>query len=293
MRLQTFTPERARAVERRASLLCFVYLLATLPALVWPGVAGRSWPLTALHLVGLAWLGWSVRAPEGPGPVVTFLADWAPLALVPFFYAEIPHIAPFAGYHDATIQRLEADLFSFQPAHLLAGDAPWLWLSELLHGAYFSYYALIFVPPALLWFRGRRDEFGRTALAVMGAFVACYVAFILFPVEGPRYAWSAPPGAPDGPIRRLVLALLAGGSARGTAFPSSHAAVAVASSCAALRFQRRVGVVVSVLTVLLLVGAVYGGFHYAVDMLAGTAVGLGVAVVVLRRVTVQEVQPLL
>jgi undecaprenyl-diphosphatase len=80
----------------------------------------------------------------------------------------------------------------------------------------------------------------------------------------------------------LVLAVLVSGSSRGAAFPSSHAAVSVAASVAALRFQPKVGAVVAFVTALLLVGAVYGGFHYGVDMIAGAVVGLGVALAAVR-----------
>jgi membrane-associated phospholipid phosphatase len=71
--------------------------------------------------------------------------------------------------------------------------------------------------------------------------------------------------------------ILERGSSRGAAFPSSHAAVAVAQSVVLLRLWPRLGAVVSVLTALLLVGAVHGGFHYGVDMIAGTLLGAGVA----------------
>jgi membrane-associated phospholipid phosphatase len=43
------------------------------------------------------------------------------------------------------------------------------------------------------------------------------------------------------------------------------------------------GVVVAATAALLIVGAVYGGFHYAVDVLAGAFVGIVVAVGVIAR----------
>jgi membrane-associated phospholipid phosphatase len=73
-----------------------------------------------------------------------------------------------------------------------------------------------------------------------------------------------------------VLWLLEAGSARGTAFPSSHVAVAVVQSAFALKYQRRVGWVATVATILIGCGAVYGGFHYATDVIAGAALGLAV-----------------
>lgn len=275
-------PNDRSASVRGAALVVFVYLLATLPVLVGLGAAPFRAGWLVAHLVAIAATGWAVRSRRAG-----LLADWLPLGLTPFFYAELPTLMAAVGggstvYHDATVQRWEQALFGAQPSHALAGALPWLWLSETLHFGYFAYYALIFGPPLVLYLRGRRDEFAATALAVMGTFVACYVAFILFPVEGPRYAWPAPPGIPDGPVRRLVLSILVSGSSRGAAFPSSHAAVSVAASVAALRFQPRIGILVALCTALLLVGAVYGGFHYGIDMIAGALVGLGVALAAVR-----------
>ena len=269
-------------MRRDAALVVFIYLLATLPALVGLGAAPFRPGWLVAHVVAIAAAGWAARTRR-----VNLAADWLPLALTPFFYAELPALMAAVGggttvYHDARVQGWEQALFGAQPSHVLAGALPWLWLSESLHLGYFAYYGLIFGPPLLLYFRGRRAEYGATALAIMGTFVACYVAFILFPVEGPRYAWAAPPGIPDGPVRRLVLAILMSGSSRGAAFPSSHAAVSVAASVAALRFQPKVGAVVALVTALLLVGAVYGGFHYGVDMVAGAVVGAGIAVAAVR-----------
>jgi membrane-associated phospholipid phosphatase len=66
------------------------------------------------------------------------------------------------------------------------------------------------------------------------------------------------------------------------AFPSSHGAIMTAQSILAVVFQRRVGVVVSVATAALAVGAVYGGFHYGADVLVGGCVGALAAWAALR-----------
>jgi membrane-associated phospholipid phosphatase len=104
--------------------------------------------------------------------------------------------------------------------------------------------------------------------------IISFAAFSVFPVEGPRFAWGAPPGVPSGPIRALTLLVPEHGSARGTAFPSSHVAIALAQTLSSLRWRRSLGVEVAITTVLLATGAVYGGFHYASDVLAGVLVGV-------------------
>ena len=264
------------SAARPAAIVTLAYLLVTLP-LFWRGEwTPRHGAFLVAHAAAVAGLWWSIR----PGARTNPLADWLPLALVPLLYAELPHLMGFAVYRDAIVQTSEAAVFGTQPARTLAGAAPSVALSELLHLGYLLYYPIVYVPPLTIYLAGRTEAYGRTLLTVMLTYTLCFVVFVFFPVEGPRYAWGAPAGVPGGPIRALTLAVLEGGSSRGTAFPSSHAAVAVAQAVVALRYQPRVGVVVAVASVFLMVGAVYGGFHYAVDILAGAGLGIVVALAV-------------
>jgi membrane-associated phospholipid phosphatase len=209
--------------------------------------------------------------------------DWLPLLALPLLYGAIPRTAIPAGPFDGAIQELDRLVFRTDPARTLAAVAPWRPLSELLHASYLSYYAIIYVPPLIMYLRGDRDAFGRTVHVFALAMSVCFAAFCVFPVDGPRDLWSAPPGVPDGVTRRIVLAILEGGSSRGTAFPSSHQAIATTMSLSSIVWNRPVGSVVLGLTLLLGCGAVYGGFHYASDMIVGAGVALGIWVWTSRR----------
>lgn len=204
--------------------------------------------------------------------------SWLPLMLVPLLYAELPLLNQWAGpgYHDAVVQGWDRALFGFEPATGWAARMPYRPWSEVLHLAYLSYFALIYLPQIPLQVRGRAHAFHTQVLGVILAFVVCYLCFIAWPVQGPRYL-GAPAGVPDGPIRRLTLAVLERGSSRGAAFPSSHVAVAAAQAFMAVRYQRPWGWGVALLATLLAAGAVYGGFHYGVDALLGAATGLAAA----------------
>jgi membrane-associated phospholipid phosphatase len=149
-----------------------------------------------------------------------------------------------------------------------------------LHLGYLAYYPAIFAPPLLLYVRRERRGFAETVLALTVIYTLCWVLFVLMPVEGPRYLWGAPAGVPDGSVRRLAVQVLSAGSSRGAAFPSSHMAVMVGQTAMALRWQPKVGWVLLVMSVLVGVGAVYGGFHYATDMLVGAAFGVVCAMAV-------------
>ena len=253
-----------------------VYLAVSAPPAAIAFAAGRpSRAILVLHLFALI-----IVAVLLYRPLAGLITDWLPLASIPFLYAELPRLA-LTGLNDSSVQRWELSTFDTSPARALAGRWSAPLVSELLHAAYVSYYAIIYVPPVVLYLRGRRESFYSTVAGLMTVFAFCYLIFIVFPVAGPRYLWPPPPGVFDGPVRRFVLNVLAAGSAKGTAFPSSHVAVATVQSILAFRWSARAGVALSVLTTGLALGAVYGGFHYGVDVLAGAGVGLVIGITLL------------
>jgi membrane-associated phospholipid phosphatase len=86
-------------------------------------------------------------------------------------------------------------------------------------------------------------------------------------------------------MRSITLALLEAGSSKGSAFPSSHVAVSVTQTILAWHyFGARRGAVVAMVAAGLAAGAVYGGFHYAVDVIAGAVLGAGIAAAGLRMI---------
>jgi membrane-associated phospholipid phosphatase len=108
----------------------------------------------------------------------------------------------------------------------------------------------------------------------MVTFIVCYVGFMVFPVSGPYYEFARPAGQfVANPMARLVYATLAQGSSYGAAFPSSHVAAAVAATLAGFAGSRRLGVLLTVPTLLLAIGVVYCQMHYAIDAVVGAAIG--------------------
>lgn len=247
-----------------------------------------TWPILAaahLALFGLAiqvarirpWL-------DRPGTRrrIRVLADWYPLLVIPLLYSELDALntAVWGGrYFDYLILAAEERLFGGQPSATLARSAPWLPLSEALHAAYLSYYPIIYLPPLVLYLRGDREAYRAMLLPLITAFLLHYLVFVYFPVQGPRYIFPAPGGSiAGGPMYGLAHSILDAGSSRGAAFPSSHIAIAAVQTVAAFRFLPRAAPFILVATVGIGVGAVYGGFHYATDMIAGALAGLAVAI---------------
>lgn len=213
-------------------------------------------------------------------PVLAFLRDWYPiLAFVPL-YGELGALTRIftTTPGDALVATWEGALFGGQPSQSWHALFPWPALSEYLHFAYFYYY---FVPTTLaltLWVRGDGARFSRALTATLGAFLACCLIYLVFPVVGPFHHFGHAPAASWGGVfAPLVHGIVERGSSLGTAFPSSHTAVAVAVWLSAWTLCRPVFWVLAAIVPALALGTVYGGFHYALDTVAGAALGAAVA----------------
>ncbi|MGH7460498.1 MAG: phosphatase PAP2 family protein, partial [Longimicrobiales bacterium] len=270
--------------------LLAIYLLVSATALLFSH-RPAAWPaLLALHLLGAA-------AALGLGPLgrlgralnqrfpsaFRIVADWYPIILVPALYTELAtlNLSVWNGsYFDAHIQRLDQALFGEQPSTELSRHWPSLTLSEVLHASYLSYYFIIYAPPLILYARQRRAEFRAMVFAVMLSFFVHYLFFIYFPVQGPRYLFPAPDGEISrGKVFGLTHKILEAGSSRGAAFPSSHLGVSLTQTLITFQFLPRLAIVLALLTFGLALGAVYGGFHYATDMIAGLILGVVVVLI--------------
>lgn len=268
-------------------LLC-VYLVLTGIVLLAGGdrVASSALAMHLAALIAIAAATWWPAVPQ-------WLRVCAPLVALLFLYSEVPTLIAATGMGrdallDSTVIEWERALFGGQPAVDWARRWRSRVASEALHVAYLSYYGIIFSVPAGLYLARRRSELAEAVFIVMLTFVSCFAFYIVFPVAGPRYLWTSPADALAGPARATTIWLLEAGSSRGTAFPSSHVAVAVTQTILALRYFGLKGLPIAFLTTGLALGAVYGGFHYAVDVVAGAFVGgtiaaAGLAISALRR----------
>jgi len=279
---QQIPEDTARAALRR---LFAVYLAISGNALLFPH-RPAAWGLLAfLHGIGVLILLQVNPFREVCGSltrrwprVASVVADWYALAIMPFLYSELAILNATVHqgrYFDGWIQGWELRLFGGQPSRELARAFPNPILSELLHFFYLSYYLIIFGPPLYLYLRRRIRDHQRVVFTLMLAFFGHYLFFVYLPVQGPRYLFPPPVGAlAQGPMYRLAHALLEAGSSQGSAFPSSHVGVTVAQTAMAFLVWRRVAPALAVASAGLAVGAVYGGFHYATDVLCGLVLGL-------------------
>ena len=212
----------------------------------------------------------------------SFVAEWYPVMVMAGLYAAVGLLN--TGAHgprvafDGIVQRWELAVFGRQVAYDWIRAMPSPSLSWFLHLSYLSYYFLVLAAPAGLWLLGRRRAARQAIFAISLTFFTCYIAFLLFPVAGPLYAWPLPHNAATAvwPARAAHF-LLERADAWGSAFPSSHVAASVVATLFAWRGSRRLGAVLAVPTVGIIFAVVYGQIHYGVDALGGLAVAVAAA----------------
>lgn len=238
---------------------------------------GCWWLLGAHLLFGVLLL--LVTRP-GLGRVGRLLRELYPLLILMGLYGELDVLNGINAppVHDSTIQHWELALFGVQVSRVWWQELPSRFWSNVLHGAYFSYYLIVSLPAFYFAWKGRLENLREFVLCVMITFVICYLVFVFYPVAGPYYVFPHPSGwfVDNGPAR-LVYAILGAGSSYGAAFPSSHVAASAAATISAWRGSRTLGMLLVLPTVLLSVGVVYCQMHYGVDALAGLGLGVLVA----------------
>jgi membrane-associated phospholipid phosphatase len=217
-----------------------------------------------------AWLAPRARRAGGFGQL---LAEFYPLLLTLALYRHVGLVNDAARVgHDALVQGWEQALFGAQASLVWIRAFPSPAWSTLMHAAYLSFYLILAASTLGLWLAKRREAARATVFALAVTFYLCYMAFLLFPVAGPRYSFPlAANRATAVPMAVLAQRVLERGSAWGTAFPSSHVAAALVAAVCAWRAWRPLGAVLLPISILLSLATVYCQFHYAVDALAGAA----------------------
>ncbi len=234
---------------------------------------GTSYLLLHLAVIGaILFLG---LVPRRGNTLLMFLRDTYALWAIPFFYREVAVLNDlvWSKYFDATVLGWEQAIFGIYPSLFLRDWLPYRFLDEFLHFSYLAYYLLVPILGFWLYLRGREELCRVFATSVMVTFFTCYLIFIFFPVAGPYYIFVQDKTG-TGIFPPIVHRLLAGGASRGAAFPSSHVAGAITVFWMSVRFEKPISPLMGILSAGIFFGTVYGGFHYAIDALAGLAVGI-------------------
>lgn len=238
-----------------------------------------------LHLFFIFLIFFFVRYCPQNLPGYSFFRHWYPPLSYSFIYGELEFLNRLFSndYHDRAILSLEEFVFGGQPSLWLSQVFHFPFFSEYLHLSYFSYYLLIPSLGLVLYFKRRLKEFHLFIFSITLGFFFCYLIFIFYPVLGPYYQFEKI-GLPlsQYPFLTMTHWIIERWDSAGSAFPSSHVAIALLVLLWARRFERRVFVILAPFVAGLIIGTVYGRFHYAADTLAGILVGLGIFLITPR-----------
>jgi len=267
-------------------------LLVAVLVLLFHGGAIPHWPLLiGAHLLGITLLhGLIQAAAHAPrNAALSFLRHFYPILLYAGFYREVGELNQMfvSGVLDHHVIRFDQWLFGFQPSLDLMDRFPSIWVSELFYISYFSYYVMIAGVGLALFLQDRRQFFHFVSVVSL-IFYCCYLAYIFYPVIGPRvfyvevlnYALPAdlqalypavtfPASVQAGLFYRIMDVVYATFEPSGAAFPSSHVAVAIVTATFSWRYLPRIRVLHWIVVVMLSISTVYCRYHYVADVLAG------------------------
>ena len=207
---------------------------------------------------------------------IRFVHDWYPLAMFIFSFEEMARFSLVLVPHwqDVRVIAFENRVFSTSP-NLWGQHWGSRLLSEIMDLGYFSYYPLFPVVAGCLYARNDKHPFHQLVLAAVWMYVISFCVYLAFPLEGPRRALPEFHAPPSGWIfSRLVHAIQSGAGVHGNALPSSHVALALLCALFAQRWLPRLAPFVWLSLCVICLGAVYDGYHYLSDILAGLVVAL-------------------
>jgi len=207
--------------------------------------------------------------------------DWLPAILFITAFEEVSFLSLSirGGWQNAHIIALESWLFGVPPMEWMHAHVR-EWLIEFLEFGYFAFYPLYPVVGGLFWARRDRAEysgaFRRLTDTLSIGYVICYTTYLLFPTQSPanRVGVQQIGSAHPGMFQHMVRMIQNHAGVHGNAFPSAHIMLAFVVLMFVYRYLPRAAPWLLFPILLMCVGAVYDGYHYASDVLAGALLGL-------------------
>ncbi|MGO9518473.1 MAG: phosphatase PAP2 family protein [Candidatus Korobacteraceae bacterium] len=237
----------------------------------------------------------TVARKQSDDKVWEFAHDWLPVIFFITVFEEVSYLSLSVRgeWQNAHLVAVESLIFAVPPA-LWMHEHLSSWVVEFLEFGYFAFYPLYPVFGGMFWTWRRRpgfaDVFRRLTDALSTGYVVCYATYLLFPTKSPANLFGVQQfaSAHGGPFHALVGLIQSRGGVHGNAFPSAHIMLAFVVLVFVWRFLPRVAPWVLVSVVLMCLGAVYDGYHYASDVVAGAAIGIALGWAFIRSMVHQN-----
>lgn len=210
-----------------------------------------------------------------------FAHDWLPSLFFVTVFEEVSllSLAIRGHWQNPHLVALESALFAVPPVLWMHARAT-PHIRELLEFGYAAFYPLYPTVGGIFWFMRKRPSyrgaFRRLTDALSIGYLLCYATYLLFPTQSPANALARTSlnPEPQGLFSSVVSFIQRHGGVHGNAFPSAHIMLAFVVLIFAYRHLPRAAPWLLIPVLLMCAGAVYDGYHYATDVIAGALLGL-------------------
>lgn len=239
--------------------------------------------LTVVFFVTLAFLG--AGTSWGETRVMTLVRLVAPVLYYWYAYAlagptlHLFYLPEFS--YDRPLIRAEQRWFG-NPSLWLARGRP-AWLHEVMQFFYWTYFLYIPVLGLGLYWQNDLPRFEAMAMSTSLGYAICYSIYPWFPLWGPRWALVDEGLLHDdekvlhgGFFARFMNRIIWSDTAhKGGAMPSAHSSTCVIFMIWCVRVWGLPGALVGgFVGVMMFISTVYGRYHYVIDVIVGTAIGV-------------------
>lgn len=207
----------------------------------------------------------------------SYVRDWAP-----FFYVSVAYyltsylfVAPSPTL-EAWLLKLDRRWFGDPTIRFC--QWPW-WVIAYLDVIYMLCFALLPAGFAALALTGHSFRANRYWTMVLGADLGAFAPLAVFQTR-PPWQIERPAVLAASRVHRFATYFVKNATTGVNTFPSGHVAVTIAVALGVISSLPLVGALLLVCAASISVACVVGRYHYAVDVLAGAALGLGVCAIV-------------
>jgi hypothetical protein len=206
---------------------------------------------------------------------VSVVRDWLPAVLMPMVYWQAGW---FSGRVNMSFQRHLQQL----DRKLLSGWMPILarpsyrWIVILLELAYLSCYVLVPMGLAVLYFAGLQRHADNYWSVTLLSTYPCYAFTAFVPTNPPRTFEMRSDDTATGQIRRFNMWIVRWFSIQLNTFPSAHVTATLGGSLALLYFMPTIGLLFVLVSIGIALGAVFGRYHYAADVVVAALLTVAV-----------------
>jgi membrane-associated phospholipid phosphatase len=178
----------------------------------------------------------------------------------------------FPQTFDPILARWDRGLFGVSLNRIMAPAVGSLWMDELMHFFYFSYYLVLLVPAAWLFRQRKIQAFGLVFSLILMLYIH-FIFFMLFPGDGPiperRVLFGK--GIMFIPLMDFIYQMSE--QSGGGAFPSTHVASAVLIYLYMIKYFPKLRLPGAIICSGIVLATVYCSYHYAIDSVAGLFTG--------------------